>query len=67
MKAPRIYEGFAFPLKNNVSRNHECDIQRAIPRGRMSLLFRRRKTNVPLKVIMQRKMYRFACEYGAGF
>lgn len=57
MKAPRIYEGFAFPLKNNVSRNRGYDIQ---PRGRTSLLFHCRDTNAPLEIIMQRKTYRVA-------
>jgi len=52
MKAPLIYEAFAFPLKNNVSRNRDYDIQ---PRGRTSLLFRCRDANAPLEVIMQRK------------
>lgn len=35
---PRICEreGFVFPLKNSVSRNHECDIQRRARRERES-------------------------------
>lgn len=52
MKAPRIYEGFVFPLKNNVSRNSGYDMQ---PRGRTSLLFYRCDTNALLEIVARGK------------
>lgn len=58
MKAPRIYEGFAFPLKNNVSGNRGYDVQ---PRERTYVLFHcRADVNALLEIIMQRRTYRVA-------
>lgn len=57
MKAPRIYEGFVFPLKNNVSRNSGYDMR---PRGRTSLLFYRCDANALPEIVVRGKAYRVA-------